>query len=97
MNNIEPDWVHEPTVVPEVIKFSFDYHDHEDWVKWVPIEATIRHYGNLVDIECSIDVPGRYVRCISLKEFPLVNIEILEDQLRDYFSEIYTNFEIEFF
>ena len=92
MNNIEPDWVHEPTVVPEVIKFSFDYHDHDDLVKWVPIEANIRHYGNLVDIECSINITAKVHFTVGV-----VDINILEDQLRDYFSEIYTNFEIEFF
>ncbi len=93
MNNQEPNWVHDPIdPEPEEIKFSFDFHFEDGQSIWLPVEATVTMTGNSADIECSYYIKAH----VSGLHSKYIDSQILEDQLRDHFSEVYTDFEIEF-
>lgn len=93
MNNIEPAWTHDPEPTQEILEFSFDYHREDDSIMWLPVKALITMNGNSADIECSYDLP---IPWIPWWDHKYIDSQILEDQLRDHFSEIYTEFDIEF-
>ena len=95
----EPSWTHAPEPTQEILKFSFDFHAEEGNRIWLSVKAMITMTGNSADIECSYALPFVYPKLPF--RFPwwhekYIDTQILEDQLRDHFSEIYTEFEIEF-
>ena len=93
----EPSWTHDPEPTQEILYFSFDFHTEEGKIIWLPVEATVTMNGGGVDIECSYDVPPVFFWLIFEKWGDRnIDTQILEDQLRDHFSEIYTEFDIEF-
>ena len=95
----EPSWTHDPEPTKEILQFSFDFHGEDDRIMWLPVQATVTMNGNSADIECSYNI----LPILELKPcWPFwrndlyIDSQILEDQLRDHFSEIYTEFDIEF-
>ena len=92
MNNPEPSWVHDPEPETEKLQFSFDFHNQDDSIIWLPVDATVTINGSGVDIECNYTLPNRFYWDF----YEYIDSQILEDQLHDHFSEIYTEFDVEF-
>ena len=92
MGSQEPSWTHDPEPTQEIREFSFDFHSEEGASIWLPVEATITMTGNSADIECTYKIKPR----IRWWHEKYIDSQILEDQLRDHFSEIYTEFDIVF-
>ena len=89
----EPSWIHDPEPTQEILEFSFDFHTEEGIRIWISVKAMITMSGNSADIECSYNLQSPWLPYWNEK---YIDPQILEDQLRDHFSEIYTEFEIEF-
>ena len=89
----EPSWTHDPEPTQEILDFMFDFHNEDGASIWFPVQATVTMTGNSADIECSYNLESSLPPSWDDK---YIDSQILEDQLRDHFSEIYTEFDIEF-